>query len=47
MRSPPARFASLAEALAKMEKRIKTPAGQWRKEAGMLDVPVQRSLMKS
>jgi hypothetical protein len=45
MRSPPARFASLAEALAKMEKRIKTPAGQWRKEAGMLDVPMQRSLI--
>ena len=36
MRSPPARFASLGEAMAEMEKRIKTPAGQWRKEAQLL-----------
>jgi hypothetical protein len=45
MRSPPARFAGLAEALAEMEKRIRTPAGQWRKQARTLAVPVQRSLM--
>jgi hypothetical protein len=45
MRSPPARFASLTEALAEMEKRIRTPAGQWRKQARTLAVPVQRSLM--
>ena len=46
MRSPPARFASLGEAMAEMEKRIKTPAGQWRKEAQLLAAPVQRSLME-
>jgi len=45
MRSPPARFAGLAEALAEMEKRIRTPAGQWRKQARILAGPVQRSLM--
>jgi len=44
MSSPPVRFASLAEAMAEMEKRIKTPAGQWRKETGRLAVPVPRSL---
>jgi hypothetical protein len=46
MRSPPTRFASLSEALAEMEKRIKTPAGQWRREAKLLAAPVQRSLME-
>jgi len=46
MRSHPARFASLGEAMAEMEKRIKTPAGQWRKEAQLLAAPVQRSLME-
>jgi hypothetical protein len=46
MRSPPARFASLGEAMAEMEKRIKTPAGQWRSEAQTLGGPVQRSLME-
>jgi hypothetical protein len=46
MRSPPARFASLTEALAEIEKRIKTPTGQWRKEARLLAAPVQRSLME-
>jgi hypothetical protein len=45
MRTPPARFASLAEALAEMEKRIRTPAGQWRKQAQILAGPVQRSLI--
>ena len=45
MRTPPARFASLAEALAEMEKRIRTPAGQWRKQAQTLAWPVQRSLI--
>jgi hypothetical protein len=46
MRSPPARFACLGEAMAEMEKRIKTPAGEWRKEAQILARPVQRSLME-
>ncbi|MEI8003516.1 MAG: Nre family DNA repair protein, partial [Methanothrix sp.] len=46
MSSPPARFGGLAEALAEMEMRIKTPAKQWRKEARLLAAPVQRSLME-
>jgi hypothetical protein len=46
MRSPPTRFASQAEALAEMEKRIRTPAGQWRKEVKLLAAPVQRSLLE-
>ncbi len=46
MRSPPVRFASLTEALTEMETRIRTPAGQWRKEAQLLAAPVQRSLME-
>ncbi len=46
MRSPPARFGSLGEAMAEMEKRIRTPAGEWRKEAQLLGRPVQRSLME-
>jgi len=46
MQAAPQRFGSLAEALAEMEKRIKTPAGQWRREAQLLARPVQRSLME-
>jgi hypothetical protein len=46
MHSPPARFASLGEAMAEMEKRIKTPVEQWRKEAQLLSAPVQRSLIE-
>jgi len=46
MRSPPVRFASITEALAEMEKRIRTPAGEWRKQAQQLAAPVQRSLME-
>jgi hypothetical protein len=46
MNSPPARFGSLNEVLAEMEKRIKTPAKQWRKEARLLARPVQKSLME-
>jgi len=45
MQAAPQRFGSLAEALAEMEKRIKTPVGQWRREAQLLARPVQRSLM--
>jgi hypothetical protein len=44
MSSQPARFGSLPEALAEMERRIKTPPGQWLKKAGLLAGPVQRSL---
>ena len=46
MSSQPRRFSSLADALADMEKRIRTPLGQWRREAKLLDRPVQRSLME-
>jgi hypothetical protein len=46
LQAEPRRFGSLAEALAEMEKRIRTPAGQWRKEARLLSAPVQRSLME-
>jgi hypothetical protein len=46
MHSSPARFASQAEALAEMERRIRTPAGQWHKEAKLLAAPVQRSLLE-
>jgi len=46
MKAAPQRFGSLAEALAEMEKRIKTPVGQWRREAQLLARPVQRSLME-
>jgi prefoldin subunit 5 len=45
-----ARFASLGEAMAEMKKKkkkIKTPTRQWHKEARLLAVPVQRSLMES
>ena len=46
MLSPPQRFSSLNEALGEMEKRIKTPLDQWRREAQTLAGPVQRSLME-
>ena len=46
MRAAPQRFGGLGEAVKEMEKRIKTPAGQWRKEARLLASPVQRSLME-
>jgi len=42
----PHRFGSLPEALAEMERRIKTPAVQWEKTVKMLEKPVQRSLME-
>jgi hypothetical protein len=45
MSSLPHRFGSLPEALAEMERRIKTPAVQWKKTIQMLKKPVQRSLM--
>ena len=45
MSSLPHRFGSLPEALAEMERRIKTPAVQWEKTIQMLKKPVQRSLM--
>lgn len=45
MSSLPHRFGSLPEALAEMERRIKTPAVQWKKTIQMLKEPVQRSLM--
>ena len=46
MSAPPQRFSSLNEALAEMEKRIKTPLAEWRREAQILAGPVQRSLME-
>jgi DNA repair protein NreA len=46
MRSPPVRFASLNEALGEMERRIRTPAGQWRNEVKLMAAPVQRSLLE-
>lgn len=46
MHSSPVRFASLGEALAEMERRIRTPPGEWRKEAKLLAKPVQRSLLE-
>jgi len=46
MEAAPQRFGSLAEAFAEMEKRIKTPVGQWRREAQLLARPMQRSLME-
>ena len=45
MSSLPHRFGSLPEALTEMERRIKTPAVQWKKNIQMLKKPVQRSLM--
>lgn len=44
MRSQPVRYSSLAEAMAEIERRIKTPAEKWRGEAQILARPVQRSL---
>jgi len=46
MRSSPVRFASLGEALAEMERRIRTPPVEWRKEVKLLAAPVQRSLLE-
>ena len=46
MHSSPVRFASQTEALAEMERRIRTPPGEWRKEAELLAAPVQRSLLE-
>jgi len=46
MSSPPLRFGSLSEAMAEMERRIKTPSEQWRRTAELLARPVQRSLME-
>jgi hypothetical protein len=46
MQAAPLRFGSLGEAMAEIEKRIRTPEGQWRKEARLLAAPVQRSLME-
>jgi hypothetical protein len=46
MSAPPQRFSSLGEALAEMERRIRTPLAQWRREAQILAGPVQRSLME-
>jgi hypothetical protein len=45
MSSPPMRFSSLGEALAEMEKRIKTPPPKWRREVQIIAGPVQRSLI--
>lgn len=44
MRSPPARFGTLSEALAEIEKRIKTPAREWLPSSKITARPVQRSL---
>ena len=44
MSSPPIRLGSLPEAMAEMQRRIKTPASQWRKSVQLLEKPVQRSL---
>jgi len=46
MSSPPMRLGSLPEAMAEMQRRIKTPASQWRKLVQLLEKPVQRSLME-
>jgi DNA repair protein NreA len=46
MGAAPQRFGGLNEALEQMEKRIKTPVKQWRKEARLLARPVQKSLME-
>ena len=46
MSSPPIRLGSLPEAMAEMQRRIKTPASQWRKSVQLLEKPVQRSLME-
>ncbi|OPY54378.1 MAG: hypothetical protein A4E49_00955 [Methanosaeta sp. PtaU1.Bin112] len=46
MSAPPLRLGSLAEALEEMERRIRTPGSQWRKQAKLLASPVQRSLLE-
>ncbi|MDD4650767.1 MAG: hypothetical protein PHQ34_00910, partial [Methanothrix sp.] len=46
MNSQPVRCSSLAEALAEMETRIRTPASQWRRQIKLLASPVQRSLLE-
>ncbi len=46
MTSPPLRLGSLPEAMAEMERRIKTPSGQWRKTAELLERPRQWSLVE-
>jgi len=46
MSSQPMRLGSLPEAMAEMQRRIKTPASQWRKSVQLLEKPVQRSLME-
>jgi hypothetical protein len=46
MSCAPHQIGSLPEALAEMERRIKTPAVQWKKAIKMLEKPVQRSLME-
>jgi len=46
MSSPPIRLGSLPDAMAEMQRRVKTPASQWRKSVQLLEKPVQRSLME-
>ena len=44
MCSPPLRFGTLGEALAEMERRLKTPASEWRSSSKITAGPQQRSL---
>jgi len=44
MTAPPRRFGSLQEALAEMDRRIKTPPAEWRKLSRLLAAPAQRRL---
>jgi hypothetical protein len=44
MAAPPRRFGSLPEALAEMDRRIKTPPAEWRKLSRLLAAPAQRRL---
>jgi len=44
LQAAPQRFGSLSEALAKIGRRIKTPASQWRSSSKLMAGPVQRSL---
>lgn len=46
MRSQPVRYSSLAEAVAEIALRIRTPAEKWQNEAQILKRPVQRSLLE-
>jgi hypothetical protein len=46
MSSRPMRLGSLPEAMAEMQRRIKTPAVQWHQSVELLKKPVQRSLME-